>query len=111
MFGNLGKMMKLAGELKAKLPEMQEKLGKAEYTAGAGGGAVSATVNGKMTLVGLKISKELLADPEVARDPEMLSDLVKAAVSAAQEKAAAAARQAMTELTGGMEIPGLTDIM
>jgi len=111
MFGNLGKMMKLASELKTKLPEMQQRLAESEYTAEAGGGGVAATVNGKMALVGLKISKELLADPEVARDPEMLSDLVKAAVSAAQEKAAAAARQAMTELTGGMEIPGLTDIM
>ena len=101
MFGNIGKMMKLAGELKTRLPEMQEKLAATEYTADAGGGAVSATVNGKMQLVDVKFSPEVLADG----DGEMLGDLVKAAVSAAQQKAAEATAAAMAELTDGMDLP------
>ena len=105
MFGNLAKMMKLAGEMKTKMPELQAKLAASEYTAEAGGGAVRATVSGKLQLVDLKIDKSVLADDDV--DASMLEDLIKAAVSSAQTDAAEAAKQAMTELTGGIEIPGL----
>ena len=111
MFGDLAKMMKLAGELRTRLPEMRRKLENARFAADAGGGAVAATVNGRGVLVDLKISGRAISDPNISQDAETLSDLVKAAVSAAQEKAAAGARQSMTELTGGMEIPGLTDMM
>jgi len=103
MFGNIGKAMKLIGELKTRLPEMQKKLDKTTYTAEAGGGVVKACVTGKMRIVDVKLDKDLLADANV----EILEDLIKAAVAAAQEKAAAAAKAAMKELTGGMEIPGL----
>jgi hypothetical protein len=105
MFGNIGKMLKLAGEMKTKLPEMQERLASSLYTAEAGGGAAKATVNGKGTLVELRIDPAALADPQM--NAGLLADIVKAAVSAAQEKAAQAAQAAMKELTGGMEIPGL----
>jgi DNA-binding protein YbaB len=37
----------------------------------------------------------------------MIEDMIKAAVSSAQQQAAEAASEAMKELTGGMEIPGL----
>jgi DNA-binding YbaB/EbfC family protein len=101
MFGDFGKMLKLAGEMKRRLPEVQAKLAASEYTADAGGGVISATVNGKMHLVGLRISPQVLADG----DATMLEDLIKAAVSAAQAKAAAAATEAMKELTGGLPMP------
>ena len=101
MFGNIGKMMKLASEMKTRLPEMKAKLESSLYTCQAGGQAVSATVNGKMMLTELKIDPKILEDNDV----EMLEDLVKAAVSAAQAKAAEAAAEAMKELTGGMELP------
>ncbi len=107
MFGDIGRLMKMAGEMKTKLPEMRQKLAESEYTAGAGGGAVSATVNGKMQLTDLRIEAELLADENV--DAEMLAELVMAAVSAAQQQAADAAAEAMQELTGGMELPGGLD--
>lgn len=103
MFGDIGKLMKMASEMKKKMPEMQAKLSGTEYTADAGGGAVSATVNGKMMLTDLKISPSALGDG--AMDAQMLEDLVKAAVSAAQAKAADAAQVAMKELTGGIELP------
>ena len=103
MLGNIGKMMKLVGELKTRLPEMQKKLDEGKFTASAGGGVVKATVTGKMRIVGIKLDKELLADI----DAEVLEDLIKAAVAAAQGEAADAAKAAMKELTGGVEIPGL----
>lgn len=111
MFGDLAKMMKLAGELRTRLPEMRCKLENARFTADAGGGAVAATVNGRGVLVDLKIDMQAIFGRSDPPDAGQLSDLVKGAVSAAQEKAAAGARQSMTELTGGMEIPGLTDMM
>jgi len=112
MLGNIGKLMKIAGEMKTKMPEMQAKLAASEYTSSVGGGAVSATVNGKMALVDVKIDPNLLAgQTDGEMDIEMLEDLIKAAVAAAQEQATTAARQAMQELTGGMDIPGLGDMM
>lgn len=109
MFGDLGKIMKLAGQMKEKMPELKQKLAESEYTAAAGGGAVEATVNGRMQLMDLKLSEELRADGEVSL--EMLEDLIKAAISAAQNKAAEAAREAMNELTGGMELPGMDGLL
>jgi hypothetical protein len=109
MFGNIGKMMKIAGEMRKKMPEMQQKLAESEYTADAGGGAVSATVNGKLRIVGVKIDPAVLDDEQT--DAAMLEDLLAAAVGAAQEKATEAAQEAMMELTGGMELPGMDDML
>ena len=65
MFGDIGKMMKMVGELKTKIPEMQAKLAASEYQAQAGDGAVIATVSGKLKLVGLEINPNLFANDEV----------------------------------------------
>jgi DNA-binding YbaB/EbfC family protein len=105
MFGDLGKIMKMAGQMKSKMPEIQQKLADAQFTAQSGG-AVTATVNGKMELVDVKIDRDAIGD--LAGDLEMLEDLIRTAVSAAQAKAAHAATEAMKELTGGIDIPGLT---
>ena len=77
MLGNFGKMMKMAAEMKTRLPEMQQRLAESEYTAESGGGAVSATVSGKMQLTELKIAPDVLDDE--AMDAEMLADVIKAA--------------------------------
>ena len=106
MFGDLGKMMKMAGEMKRRLPEMQAKLAATEFSAEAGGGAVEATVNGKLLLTNVKINPTVLAEGH-----EMVEDLVKAAVSAAQTKAANAAAEAMKEITGGMNLQGLDGLL
>ena len=97
MFGNIGKIMQLVSDMKTKMPEMKAKLEASTYTAQAGEGAVSVTVNGKLKLVDLTI------DPAV--DVAMLEDYIKAAISTAQAQAAEAAEEAMKELTGGMDLP------
>jgi len=101
--GNLGKMMKIAGELKRRMPEMQAKLAASEFSADAGGGVVRATVNGKLLIRDIRIDPALLTDATL--DAGMLEDLIKAAITAAQEQATAAAAEAMKEITGGMELP------
>lgn len=105
MFGDLGKIMKMAGEMKRKMPELKEKLAASEYTAEAGGGMVRVTVNGRLALTELHISPEALTEGQA--DAGLLEDLLKAAVASAQAQAAEAAEAAMKELTGGMDLPGM----
>lgn len=103
--GNLASIMKQAAQMKEKMQEHQERLGQQTYEADAGGGLVRATVNGRGELVDLKIA------PEATSDVELLEDLVKAAIGAATKKAQEAAQQALSEFTGGLNIPGLEEML
>lgn len=107
MFGDLGKMMKAAANVKKRLPEVQAKLAASEFTGRAGDGAVSATVNGKLKLLDVTIGPEALSAAALAEDASALAEMIKAAVTDAQRQAAEAAVKAMQELTGGMSLPGL----
>ena len=100
---NQMQMMKQAQKMQQELIRMQEEQEKATYTANAGGGMVSATVNGKHEVVGLTITPEAV-DPD---DVEMLQDMVIAAVNEAMRTADAEAAQNMSRLTGGMNLGGL----
>lgn len=94
---NMNAMMKQAQKLQTEMLKKQEELEKQEYTATAGGGAVTATVSNKL-LKSLSISPEAI-DPD---DPEMLSDLVLAAVNDALSQCEEASARAMQSLTGGI---------
>jgi hypothetical protein len=80
---------------------MQDELGKKQISADSGGGMVTATVNGRLELVKLRIDKSKL-DPT---DTEMLEDLTVAAVSAAQVKAAQMMQEEMSKLAGDLGLP------
>jgi len=108
MFGGLGNLagiLKSAKELQGNLARIQGELAARRYEADAGGGMVRATVDGKSTLVDLKI------DPQAVKDVELLEDLVKAAIGTATAKAQEAMKQEMAALTGGLNIPGMTDLL
>ena len=107
MFGDLAKMFAIAQRLKTELPAMKEKLAATEFSADAGDGAVTAVVNGKLQIVEVKIAPEALADG----DAEALAAALQAAIAAAQTEAAEAAAAALKEITGGMELPGMEDIL
>ncbi|GMU35351.1 MAG: YbaB/EbfC family nucleoid-associated protein [Planctomycetia bacterium] len=110
MFGQLGNiagLMKQAKEMQSKMKEMQEAVANARFEAESGAGAVKATVSGKMELVALTISPETVKSGDV----EMLEDLVKSAVCAAQRKAADGMREEMQKMTGGLNLPGLEGLM
>ena len=85
-------MLAKAGAMKGRMADMQkgvaEKLGQLRVEADAGGGMVTATCNGKLELVRLKIDAARL-NPATAKpeDLELLEDLIVAAVAAAQQKA------------------------
>ncbi len=108
MFGNLGNLaglMKTAKDLQANMAKMQENLASQRYEGDAGGGMVRATVDGRGTLVDVKI------EPTAVNDLELLEDLVKAAVCAATTKSQEATKNEMAAMTGGLNIPGLTDML
>ena len=94
-------MIKQAQKMQADMQKMQAELEAKEYTAAAGGGVVSATVNGKRELLGLVIDPEAV-DPE---DVEMLQDMIVAAVNEAMRSADADAAGTMSKLTGGLGLP------
>lgn len=103
MGGNMNNMMKQMQKMQKKMEEMQEELEGQEVEASAGGGAVTAIVNGKKELLNIKLD-ESVVDPE---DIEMLQDLIVAAVSEAVRKAEEQSEAEMKKLTGGMNIPGM----
>lgn len=102
---NLQQLMQMGQQLQAKVAELQERLDAQEISATAGGGMVTAVVDGKGTVKGLKIDQAVV-DPE---DVEMLEDLVLAALSEAQKKAKQQSEEEMRKATGGlpMQLPGL----
>ena len=100
---NQAAMMKQAQKMQQELLRMQEEQENKTYTAKAGGGMVSATVNGKHEVVNLEIKPEAV-DPD---DVEMLQDLVIAAVNEAMRTADADAANNMSRLTGGLNLGGL----
>ena len=103
MPGNMNNLMKQAQRMQRQMEEGQKELETKEFTAAAGGGAVSVTVNGKKEIVSVKLSEEVV-DPD---DIEMLQDLIVAAVNEGLRKAEAESAEKMSKLTGGLNIPGL----
>ena len=100
---NQAAMMKQVQKMQQDMLKMQQEQEAATYTAKAGGGMVSATVNGKHEVVDLQINPEAV-DPD---DVEMLQDMVMAAVNEAMRAADTAAANNMSKLTGGLNLGGL----
>jgi len=98
---NLPGMLAKAREMQEKMKSMQEELARKQFSADAGGGMVSAVVNGRMELVKIRIDKSKI-DPN---DTEMLEDLIVAAVSAAQNKAAETMKDEMGKMASDIGLP------
>ena len=103
MGGVNANMIKQAQKMQQQMLQMQQEMESKEYEATAGGGMVTAAVNGKHELLRLAIDPEAV-DPE---DVEMLQDMVIAAVNEAMRKADSDASANMSKLTGGLNLGGL----
>jgi DNA-binding YbaB/EbfC family protein len=101
--GQLGNMMKQIQQMQAKMEELQAELEEMEVEGTAGGGMVKCKVNGKQELLEVTIDPEVV-DPE---DVEMLQDLIVAAVNQARQKANEIQQEHMSQLTGGLNLPGM----
>lgn len=96
-------MMKQIQRVQQDVAKIEEELAKERVESSAGGGAVTAVVNGKQEVLEIKIDEKVVQ----AGDVEMLQDLVLAAVSEALRKSRELANQRLGRLTGGLNIPGL----
>jgi len=101
--GNFGQIMKQAKKLQEELERTQAEIAQMRVEATAGGGMVTAIVNGQGELVNLKLEPEVV-DPE---DIEMLIDLLVAAVQEAQKNAKTVAQEKLGPLTQGLGLPGV----
>ena len=101
--GGLGNMMKQVQQMQAKMEQMQAELEKTEVEGTAGGGMVKVVANGKHDILSITI------DPEVVNkdDVEMLQDLIVAAVNQTHQKVQELQAEQMSNMTGGLKIPGL----
>ena len=107
MKGNMAGQFAMIQKMQKEMEKVQEALDELTVEGTAGGGMVTAVVNGKQKLVSIKIDSEVV-DPE---DTEMLEDLIAAAVNQGIEKSKEMSQEQMQKVAGGMlgglKIPGL----
>ena len=103
---NMNQMLKQVQKMQADMLAAQEKLKDERVEATAGGGMVKVVVSGDLEIKELTINPEAI-DPE---DPELLQDLILAAVNEGLRSAQEMAATKMGGLTGGLGdlgLPGL----
>jgi nucleoid-associated protein EbfC len=101
---NFQNLLKQAQRIQSQVTQMQAELGQRRIEASAGGGMVTAVVNGRQELIAIHIDPQVI-DPN---DVEMLEDLIVVAVSEALRRASELASEEMKKLTGGLP---LTDLL
>ncbi len=102
-FGDMGKLMKQIQKAQEEIERLQEEIKSRTVDASSGGGAVTVTCTGGLEIQKIKIDASVV-DPD---DVEMLEDLILAATNAAIKKAQDMVSEELSQLTGGMNIPGL----
>ena len=105
---DMNKMMQQVQELQAQMAQAQEELKNETVEASAGGGMVTVKATGDLQITEIKISPEAI-DPD---DPEILADMVLAAVNEALRSAQALAESKLGGMAGmgdlgGLGLPGL----
>jgi DNA-binding YbaB/EbfC family protein len=106
---DVSKMLQQVQQMQAEMAKAQEELANETVEASAGGGMVTVKATGALEIVEVKIAAEAI-DPD---DPELLSDMVIAAVNEAIRSAQSLAESRLGGAMGGMEglkglgLPGL----
>lgn len=103
---DIGALMRQAQRMQADVTKAQEEVAKMTAEGQAGGGMVTATVNGNFELQKIKIDKNVV-DPS---DVGMLEDLVLSAVNAANARMREVTKNHMSKVMGGMNIPGMPNL-
>jgi hypothetical protein len=98
---NLDELMKMAQEAQEKLMRAHEDLDKVEVEGASGGGLVKIRASAKGQVLSVEIDESLLQPTEKT----MVEDLVAAALNDARAKADEAAKGAMADVTGGLQMP------
>jgi len=100
---DMNKMLQQAQQMQEQLAKAQEELAHQTVEASAGGGMVTVTATGGLQITEIKIAKEAI-DPD---DPDILADMVLAAVNEALRSAEALMQSKVGGLMGGLGLPGL----
>jgi nucleoid-associated protein EbfC len=98
---NIADIMKQAGQMQAKLADVQEKLEHLFVQGQAGNGLVKITMTGKFAVRAVEIDPSLMQ----AGEHEILEDLMLTALGDAKAKAEVAAAEEMKSVTAGMPLP------
>jgi DNA-binding YbaB/EbfC family protein len=99
--GNIRELMGKAAEMQSQMKQLQEEMARRTVSADVGEGMVSATVNGRLEVVAVKIDKSRID----VSDTERLEALIVDAIRAAQAKAAGEMATEMHKLTAGLGLP------
>ncbi|WKL19840.1 YbaB/EbfC family nucleoid-associated protein [Agrobacterium tumefaciens] len=94
-------MMDKVKEMQAKMEKLQADIAALEVEGKSGGGLVTVKLNGKGSMLGLKIDPSLFKEDDV----EILEDLIVAAHNDAKERAEAITAEKTKEITAGLPIP------
>ena len=94
-------LMKQAGQLQAKMAEMQAELDQVTVEGTAGGGMVTVTLTAKGDMKGVRIDPSLIKPEET----EIVEDLIVTAHADARRKAETVLQEKMKSVTGGLPIP------
>lgn len=103
MGGGGGGMLAQIQKLQADMVKTQVELANEALEVTAGGGAITIVVTGNQRIRSIKLAKEVI-DPN---DPDMLQDLIVAAVNEAIERSQTHAADRLQGLTGGLNLPGM----
>jgi DNA-binding YbaB/EbfC family protein len=103
MPNNMNGLVQQAQKMKQEMELAQNKVKEKVFDSQSGGGMVKVSMNGDYQIIDLFISPDVI-DPS---DPEMLQDLLKAALSEAIQRVRDFSQNEMSRVTGGLNIPGL----
>lgn len=102
---DMSSIMQQAQQMQQKMKEIQGELAKKSIVGSAGGGMVNVTVNGQGDVLAVQIEKALIT----ADESQMLEDLIVSATNEAIRKAKELSKQELGQLTGGLDLPGLSN--
>jgi hypothetical protein len=100
-------LMKNAGELKNKMGELKSNLSSIRETGSSSNNLVTVEVNGENRLLSCRIDPKLMA----LENCNLLEMQIVEATNNALAKVQTAAADQMLQLTGGVNFPGMTEMM
>ncbi len=104
---DINSIMVQAKAMQEKMAKIQEDLSRKTIVGSAGGGMVEVAVNGQGEVLSVKLEEIVIN----AEESQMLEDLIVAATNDALAKAKELSKRELGQLTGGLNIPGLTNFI
>lgn len=98
---DLSHLLQLGQQVQGRLNQIQSELASRTVTSTVGGGVVQVVADGQGHIRSIRIDPAAMTEGDV----EMLEDLLLAAVSDAQRRAAELSREELKKLTGGLPFP------